>query len=75
MWIQFVRRPTKPVLLHRNLKQVQSKVKLDAYEMYVESIKLCSNMYSPHTSNSANKLKSVQKLAVVKDYRRTSSIT
>jgi len=66
-------------LLRRNLKQCSRSVKLDAYKTYVEPIlNYTATVWSPHTLRSTNKLESVQKRAacfIVKDYRRTSSIT
>ena len=64
--------------MHRNLKQCNRKIKLDAYKMYVELILYyAATVWSPHTSHnySINKVESVQKRAtyfIVKDYRRTS---
>ena len=80
MWTQFVRRLTKHCLfLHRNLKQCNYKVKLHAYKIYVQPILNCTaTVWSPHTTHGISKLESVQKREarfIVKDYRRTSSIT
>ena len=62
-----------------NLKQCNRKVKLDAYKIYVEPIlNYAVTVWSPRTTRGMNKPESVQKRAahfIVKDYRRTSSIT
>ena len=65
--------------LCRNLKQSNRKLKLDAYKIYVKPIlNYAATVWSPHTTCSIKKLESIQKRAacfIVKDYRRTSSIT
>jgi len=53
---------------------------MHAYKMCVEPIlNYAATLWSPHTSRGINKVESVQKRAaahlIVKDYRRTSSIT
>ena len=63
--------------LRRNLKQCNRKVKLDAYKISL-NLKLCSNSVVSSHYMQYYKLESVQKRAacfIVRDYRRTSSIT
>jgi len=61
----------------RNLKQCNRKVKLDAYKISL-NLKLRSNSVVSSHYTQYYKLESVQKRAacfIVRDYRRTSSIT